>query len=151
MKQYCEYEVLDFETGLVLIHGSKFKDFGERFETVPDNLIVFFRNDRPCSAYCSLGSFNESIFSSNIITCFVGFIRIKQRDCLIVYYLHSKPSKKLTKRIVNFVLSTGKLLHIAGRQYLNVTANSIEVIEEFLKYNPDYKKYRLFDKMFEVK
>ena len=147
MKQFCEYEVIDLETGLVLVHGNKFKDFGDYYKVELNDSIVFFHNDLPCEVFCFLGSFKESLFSCNTITSFCDYRIIKQRKCLILYFIHTNPSKKRIGQALNVVLSAGKLLQFAGNEYDNVVSGQIEVVNEFIKSNPCFKKYRLDDKI----
>ena len=145
MKQYCEYEVIDLETGLVLVHGNKFKNFGDYSKLESDDLIVFYHNDVPCDAFCFLGSFKESIFSRNTITSFCDYRVIQQRMCLILYFIHSSPSKKRTSQAINVVFSAGRLLRFRGYEYDNIVVSQIEAVSLFVKSNPSFAKYRLSD------
>lgn len=147
MKQFCEYCVIDFETGLILVHGSKFKDFGERSEVTKDNLVVFYNNDFPCNVFCFMGSFKASMFSRDTIMCLCRFRRIKQRKCLILYYLHSNPSKKKSNQIWNVVLSAGRILGISGHAYKSIISSLVGFVNEFVAWHPAYKKEQFFDKL----
>jgi len=113
MKQFCQYEVIDFKTGLVLVTGRKIKDF-KNYES--------FRQ---------LGSFKDSVLSKDTITCLCRCILLFDRLCLIVYYVHSKPSKKMLLLSSNVVTGVGKIFHLSGKEYTDLYDISFDIVQEF--------------------
>lgn len=113
MKNFCEYELVDIRTGIILAIGQRFKNFQTDVK------------------YKKLGSFKPDVFGSNVITILARPLNICKRKCVLVYYVHRNPSNKLILLQDNIVTGVGQMLHLRGQQYTEHCDVSLDVVERF--------------------
>lgn len=113
MKKFCEYELVDVRTGIILAIGQRFKNFQSDVK------------------YKKLGSFKPELFSSNVITILARPLIIRNRKCVLVYYVHRSPSSKLILLKDNIVTGVGEMLGLRGQQYTEHCDVSLDVVERF--------------------